>query len=355
MEALIARSVQILIALGGAYILTLWFAIVIWTFQDIQARSRSVVAQIFSTLVVMIFSIPGLLIYMVLRPRYTLDDAFQRSLEEEYLMQDLEELPLCPGCQQYVEDDWVFCPNCRTELRDNCIACDQLIDLRWEICPFCGTEQYEDEDDALPAPVIQPVAAPSPQYLGRPHLTQTEVFRLQDVEERTRPIIPATVRVDLRSGDVLTEPVPELPISLPLRPSNTSLPESRRVTLSENGDHSGPKDDELNFDKVESTDSAVSDLTKAPSNETVAESLDPESSPGEDETMSSEADSDYDQVETASPDVEQPLTGASETSEDVTAAETSGDDASDAGQAPVEKPKKRRKRRRKSGSSDTSS
>jgi RNA polymerase subunit RPABC4/transcription elongation factor Spt4 len=235
MEALIARAVQVLIALGGAYILTLWFAIVVWTFQDIQARSRSVVAQIFSTLVVLIFSIPGLLIYMVLRPRYTLDDAFQRSLEEEYLMQDLEELPLCPGCQQYVEDEWVFCPNCRTELRDNCIACDQLIDLRWEICPFCGTEQYEDEGASLPQPVLQPLMTPSPQFLGRPQLTQTQVQQLASVQEdRTRPIIPATVRVDLRSGNIATEDVPQLPVSSRYRALG-DLVQTRRVSIEGNG------------------------------------------------------------------------------------------------------------------------
>lgn len=254
MEAFIARAFQILIALGGAYILTLWFAIVVWTFQDIQARSRSVVAQIFSTLVVLIFSIPGLLIYMVLRPRYTLDDAFQRSLEEEYLMQDLEELPLCPGCQQYVEDDWVFCPNCRTELRDNCIACDRLIDLRWEICPFCGTEQYED-DAGLPGPSMQPVIAPSPQFLGQPQLTRTEVHALAgDEEERTRPIIPSTVRVDLRSGDVATEQVPELPISSQIH-SHHEIAEPRRVSIGENG-HSNdisPENRELETTLIDDT------------------------------------------------------------------------------------------------------
>jgi hypothetical protein len=66
MEAMIARAIQILIALGGAYLITLWFALVVWTFQDIQARSRSVIAQIFSTLVVMIFFLPGLLVYLCL-------------------------------------------------------------------------------------------------------------------------------------------------------------------------------------------------------------------------------------------------------------------------------------------------
>ncbi|MEX2425261.1 MAG: zinc ribbon domain-containing protein [Thermomicrobiaceae bacterium] len=244
MEALIARAVQILIALGGAYLVTLWFAIVVWTFQDIQSRSRSVVAQIFSTLVVLIFSIPGLLVYMILRPRYTLDDAFQRSLEEEYLMQDLEELPLCPGCQQYVEDEWVFCPNCRTELRDNCIACDRLIDLRWEICPYCGTEQYADDEDALPAPPAQPIISPSPQYLGRPQLSPTQIVQIASNEEPTRPIIPATVRVDLRSGDILTEQVPNLPLSAPVRQLG-GHGESRRVSLYGNGAHEVVEGDQV--------------------------------------------------------------------------------------------------------------
>lgn len=234
MEALIARGIQILIALGGAYVLTLWFAVVVWTFQDIQARSRSVVAQIFSTLVVMIFSIPGLLVYMILRPRYTLDDAFQRSLEEEYLLQDLEELPLCAVCQQYVEDDWVYCPNCRTELRDNCVACDRLIDLRWEICPYCGTAQYPEDDAAFPQQPAQPVLTPSPQFLGQPQLSQAQARELAGNSQRTRPVIPATVRVDFESGDVNTEQAPRLSLASKLS-SLARLDPPRRVSLSGNG------------------------------------------------------------------------------------------------------------------------
>lgn len=145
MEAAIARGIQLLIALGGAYLLALWFALIVWTFQDIQTRSRSVVAQIFSTLVVVLFFVPGVLIYMILRPRDTLDDAFQRSLEEEYLLQDLDELLLCPTCQHQVEPDFVFCPHCRSSLRSSCAGCGRLIDLRWDICPYCGEEQYPED------------------------------------------------------------------------------------------------------------------------------------------------------------------------------------------------------------------
>lgn len=234
MEALIARTIQILIALGGAYLLTLWFALVVWTFQDIQARSRSVVAQIFSTLVVMLFFLPGLLVYMILRPRYTLDDAFQRSLEEEYLMQDLEELPLCPACQQYVEDEWIYCPNCRTELRDTCVACDRLVDLRWEICPYCGTEQYPEEEEVLPPQPAQPIITPSSRFVGQPLLAEVSRGALPEDAQQTRPIIPATVRVDFRSGSIDKELAPEAPLLAGERPLG-SLGAPKRVSLDGNG------------------------------------------------------------------------------------------------------------------------
>ncbi len=136
-----ARSAQILIALAGAYVVAFWFVLIVWTFRDIESRSRSVVTQVFSTLLVVLFFIPGILLYMILRPKETLDEAFQRSLEEEYLLQDLEELPLCSSCHRYVEDDFVLCPHCHAQLRESCVGCSRLVDLRWALCPYCGTVQ----------------------------------------------------------------------------------------------------------------------------------------------------------------------------------------------------------------------
>lgn len=164
MEAAIARGIQLLVALGGAYLLALWFALIVWTFQDIQTRSRSVIAQIFSTLVVVLFFLPGILIYLILRPRDTLDDAFQRSLEEEYLLQDLDELILCPNCQHQVETDFVFCPHCRVSLRSSCVGCGRLIDLRWDMCPYCGEEQYPEE---APLEVSEPWLPAEHEGVGR--------------------------------------------------------------------------------------------------------------------------------------------------------------------------------------------
>ena len=133
-----ARGAQFLLAIGIAYLIAVWFALVAWTFRDIEARSRSVFAQVFSTLLVVLFFIPGLLLYLILRPKETLDQAFQRALEEEYLLQDLDDLPLCPGCQRSVDPEFVLCPHCQTTLRSPCPACSRLIDLRWHVCPYCA-------------------------------------------------------------------------------------------------------------------------------------------------------------------------------------------------------------------------
>jgi RNA polymerase subunit RPABC4/transcription elongation factor Spt4 len=60
-------------------------------------------------------------------------------LEEESLLQALEELPMCPGCERRIKDDWQVCPNCHTKLKKTCHHCGQLMELPWNICPYCGT------------------------------------------------------------------------------------------------------------------------------------------------------------------------------------------------------------------------
>lgn len=145
LEAIVARGLQILLALGGAYLIALWFVLIVWTFRDIESRSRNVVTQVSSTMLAVLFYVPGFLLYWLLRPKETLDEAYQRSLEEEYLFQDLQELPLCPNCQHLVEDDYQVCPHCNTQLKEPCIACSRLVDLQWSVCPYCAAPQHRHD------------------------------------------------------------------------------------------------------------------------------------------------------------------------------------------------------------------
>lgn len=124
-----------------AFGLALWFSIIVWTFMDIRSRSRDKMVWVFATLLVFLFNIFGLVVYLILRPHETLMQAYERSLEEEALLQEIEERPICPNCRHRVEHDYRVCPNCLNKLKDVCRNCDRLVELDWTVCPYCAVER----------------------------------------------------------------------------------------------------------------------------------------------------------------------------------------------------------------------
>jgi len=129
------------LAFSGAFLAALWLALIIWAFRDMRARSRDIFAQILAALVVAVLTLPGLLIYLILRPKETLAEAYERSLEEEALLQSIEDVEHCPGCGSRVQADYLVCPSCNTKLKKACRSCGRAINLRWNVCPFCATPQ----------------------------------------------------------------------------------------------------------------------------------------------------------------------------------------------------------------------
>lgn len=135
----------------GAYIFALYAGLIIWTFRDIHARSRDVLGQIMATLLVAVFTLPGLLIYVLVRPRTTLADTYERDLAEEALLKDLEQKRACPKCQRRVEADFIICPHCQEQLKLRCISCGRLVNPEWDLCPYCG--QMADDNKLAEIPV----------------------------------------------------------------------------------------------------------------------------------------------------------------------------------------------------------
>ena len=119
--------------------MALWLSLIVWTFRDARARSRDIFAILLATLMVVVFGPLGLVLYFLLRPKNTLAELYERSLEEEALLQDLEDRPYCPGCSRQVNDAWVVCPDCHTTLKKVCPNCSNTIQLAWAVCPFCAT------------------------------------------------------------------------------------------------------------------------------------------------------------------------------------------------------------------------
>lgn len=132
----------IVIAGFVAFGLAVWFSLVVWTFIDIRSRSRDKLVWVFATLLVFLFAPFGLVVYLILRPHETLMQAYERSLEEEALLQEIEERPICPNCRHRVESDWRICPICMHKLKDVCLNCDRLVELDWAVCPYCTVERH---------------------------------------------------------------------------------------------------------------------------------------------------------------------------------------------------------------------
>jgi len=175
----------ILTAWAAAFIVALWLALVFWTYRDIKSRARDPLSRILAVLVVAVLFLPGIIIYLILRPSHTLEDEYQQTLEEEALLQAIEESPLCPGCGRRIKDNWSICPNCHTKLRKNCHHCGKLMELPWNICPHCGT----------PAPGMR-----------REHLTLDEALRPLPDEPETFEEVELQVPEAESEADLLPNP-----------------------------------------------------------------------------------------------------------------------------------------------------
>ena len=99
-RTLLPNLIPILTALGWAlvaYLILLWAASVLWTYRDIHARSEDVLVQVLAVTLALVLPFAGVVLHLILRPRQTLAEKYERTLEEEY-------------------------------------------DLTWSVCPYCGDD-----------------------------------------------------------------------------------------------------------------------------------------------------------------------------------------------------------------------
>lgn len=146
---LVSNLILILSAWGGAFLLALWLSLIFWAYRDIQTRSSDQLMRILAVLVVTVLFLPGVVVYLVLRPRQTLEEEYQVTLEEEALLHTIESAHHCPGCSRRTDEHWVVCPDCHTRLKKTCHHCSRLMELHWNLCPHCGTPAPGMRKEAL--------------------------------------------------------------------------------------------------------------------------------------------------------------------------------------------------------------
>lgn len=130
-------------AITAALLAALWLSLIIWAYRDMRSRSRDSIGQILAALVVALLPVVGIIIYLILRPAETLVEGYERALEEEALLQEIEERPSCPGCSRTMNPNWLLCPHCHTRLKRACQDCNSLLALQWTLCPFCGNNHID--------------------------------------------------------------------------------------------------------------------------------------------------------------------------------------------------------------------
>jgi hypothetical protein len=145
-----------ILGVSGGVIILLWLAVIVWAYRDIRLRSLSTATAILVVLIVTVLPIVGLIIYLLLRPRETLIDGYDRALEQEALLQQIEDKPVCPTCSRPTQLNWFLCPSCHTHLRQPCPVCRSPLELHWDICPYCGHLMAGIQDSDI-APSTEPI------------------------------------------------------------------------------------------------------------------------------------------------------------------------------------------------------
>ncbi|MCC6381239.1 MAG: zinc ribbon domain-containing protein [Dehalococcoidia bacterium] len=143
----------------GAYLAAFWLALVFWTARDARQRTGSFAAQMAAALLVLSLFLPGLFIYLMVRPRRTLAQRYAQMLEEEALRLELDREVACPACSRRIRDDYLVCPACLTELKQACGSCTRPLANAWRVCPYCMAERTPEPLPA-PAPAFRPEAVP---------------------------------------------------------------------------------------------------------------------------------------------------------------------------------------------------
>lgn len=137
--------VQFFLRFVGVYIFFLFLAMVFWTVRDAQQRTENPVMPYLAGLMVVVLNVLGLFLYLIVRPRETLAEAYERQLAEESLLAEAEQRTVCPTCHERVGEDFILCPTCRTRLKRVCPSCGKLIRPEWNICPFCAKD-FDERD-----------------------------------------------------------------------------------------------------------------------------------------------------------------------------------------------------------------
>jgi hypothetical protein len=86
--------VQLASQLIVIYVVLLWLGTAYWAFRDMQARTENPILPYFAAALIIFFTpllfVFAVVLYLIVRPRETLAEVYERSLAEESLLAEVE-------------------------------------------------------------------------------------------------------------------------------------------------------------------------------------------------------------------------------------------------------------------------
>lgn len=135
LSELISR-LQIVAIIAVAIIVLLYIVTIIWVVRD--APQRGVSAGKWGIIALIPFV--GAVIYSALRPPMLLSDREEQEMDYLLRQRELMKYGECGRCSYPVQDDYVMCPNCGSQLKNICTGCGKPLNPEWSVCPFCCTK-----------------------------------------------------------------------------------------------------------------------------------------------------------------------------------------------------------------------
>src|SRR5260221_2622284 len=106
--------VQLGVRFIGLYLFVLYIAQIFWTYRDAQNRTENRVLPVLAALLVTAVPVLGLFLYLIIRSRETITEAYQRHLAEENLLAEAQQPIVFPTSHVTLHAEFIHFPTCRT-------------------------------------------------------------------------------------------------------------------------------------------------------------------------------------------------------------------------------------------------
>ena len=151
------NAILLVAQLAIVYVAILWLCVVYWAYRDARRRTPDIGLAIGAAALVLFFLLPGYWVYLLVRPRLTMNEVSEERARQVLLA---EYMRRCPSCASSVSSEYVVCPRCRTRLKATCASCQKPVEPAWIACAYCASVISIEQPTSTPVVTEMPVGEP---------------------------------------------------------------------------------------------------------------------------------------------------------------------------------------------------